>query len=143
MPCEITWLFTKNRIILYCIILINILCRYRSCPSITNSIYLKTYGIKDGKTILKKKGKRNLTFLGLSCNLLKIKFEQKSGTQLFFFTKSVFILFYFILRGYQNERVLSVGGRIGKMGWLALWKNWESGKWPTRKMNPRFPNQNG
>ena len=95
MPCEITWLFTKNQIILYCIILINILCRYRSCPSITNSIYLKTYGIKDGKTILKKKkGKRNLTFLGLSCNLLKIKFEQKSGTQLFFFTKSVFILFY-------------------------------------------------
>lgn len=97
MPCEITWLFTKNQIILYCIILINILCRYRSCPSITNSIYLKTYGIKDGKTILKKKkGKRNLTFLGLSCNLLKIKFEQKSGTQLFFlYTKSVFILFYF------------------------------------------------
>ena len=51
-------------------------------------------------------------------------------------------LFYFILRGYQNERVLSVGGRIGKMGWLALWKNWESGKWQTWKMNPRFPNQN-
>ena len=48
------------------------------------------------RSLKKKKGKRNLTFLGLSCNLLKIKFEQKSGTQLFFlYTKSVFILFYF------------------------------------------------